>query len=639
MSPSGKKHWLSHVQGLRGLAVLAVVVFHAGIPLPGGYLGVDVFFVVSGYVITALILRELNQSNTLDLKKFYLRRIQRLLPALLVLVAVVSPLSILVLSPLGASQNSLWTGLASVFGSGNIAIQYLSGGYFGDDASVNTFLHTWSLGVEEQFYLLFPLVILLLFQIRKRSSLTPVTIGILSLSTLSATLLVLAFYVEMPFESLGVYDFYSPLGRMWEFGLGAIVATLKPPKIRSRYLSTIGWFLLLSSLVAPLSSDVLGPQQLLAASGSALLIYSGPGKAKRKSSLESKSLVFIGDISYSWYLWHWPIIVFVSLVSGQNVILMSLAAAASIVPAILSYRFVESPIRNSGWGVLISKRTFPKLALLSFSPLAISALLVVQGFFNPDIRLGQEQVVADHAPAQRSWLCALGNLSIDNVDECTWTFGNKDNPIYLIGDSQAGMFAEAAIDSAELAQSKVVISTVAGCPLLVEHAPNEICARFTRGVLLLLEQLDPGNVVISFALPGSTEVSLAAGELTQTVLNLQSIGHNVLFLEAVPNFAGGPNSFNPLSCTFHEVAVQQCGSIIPRAEAIEQGKLLQVLFSQVESKSDAQSLPTIDLVCDEAVCSTTKNGNYLYKDASHISVFASHQFSPILAEAINKLQD
>jgi hypothetical protein len=243
------------------------------------------------------------------------------------------------------------------------------------------------------------------------------------------------------------------------------------------------------------------------------------------------------------------------LVSGQNVILMSLAAAASIVPAILSYRFVENPIRNSGWGVLISKRTFPKLALLSFSSLAISALLVVQGFFNPDIRLGQEQVVADHAPAQRSWLCALGNLSIDNVDECTWAFGNRGSPIYLVGDSQAGMFAEAAIDSAELAQSNVVISTVAGCPLLVEHAPNEICARFTRGVLLLLEQLDPGNVVISFALPGSTEVSLAAGELTQTVLNLQSIGHNVLFLEAVPNFAGGPNLFNPLSCTFHEVAV------------------------------------------------------------------------------------
>jgi hypothetical protein len=404
-------------------------------------------------------------------------------------------------------------------------------------------------------------------------------------------------------------------------------------------LNIIGWFLLLASLVAPLSSDVLGPQQLLAASGSALLIYSGLGKAKRKSILESKSLVFIGDISYSWYLWHWPIIVFVSLVSGQNVILMSLAAAASIVPAILSYRFVENPIRNSGWGVLISKRTFPKLFLLSSLSLAISALLIVQGFFVPDIRLSQEQVVADHAPAQRSWLCALGNLSIDNVVECTWAFGNRGSPIYLVGDSQAGMFAEAAIDSAELAQSNVVISTVAGCPLLVEHAPNENCARFTKSVLLLLEQLDPGNVVISFALPGSTDVSLAAGELTQTVLNLQSIGHNVLFLEAVPHFGGGPNSFNPLSCTFYEVAVQQCGSVIPRSEAIEQGQLLQDLFCQVESKSDAQSLPTLDLVCDEAVCSTTKNGNYLYKDASHISVFASHQFSPILAEAINKLQD
>jgi peptidoglycan/LPS O-acetylase OafA/YrhL len=637
MSQSGKKHWLSHVQGLRGLAVLAVVVFHAGIPLPGGYLGVDVFFVVSGYVITALILRELSQSNTINLKKFYLRRIQRLLPALLVLVAVVSPLSILFLSPLGASQNSLWTGLASVFGSGNLAIQYLSGGYFGDDASVNTFLHTWSLGVEEQFYLFFPLVILLLFQIRKRKNLTPITVGILSLSTLSATLLVLAFYVEMPFESLGVYGFYSPLGRMWEFGLGAIVATLKPLKIRSRYLSTIGWFLLLSSLVAPLSSDLLGPQQLLAASGSALLIYSGLGKAKRKSILESKSLVFIGDISYSWYLWHWPIIVFASLVSGQNVILMSLAAVASIVPAIVSYRFVENPIRNSGWGVLISKRTFPKLLLLSSSSLAISALLVLQGFFNPDIRLSQEQVVADHAPAQRSWVCALGNLSIDNIDECTWNFGDTGKPVYLIGDSQAGMFAEAAIDAAELAQSKVVISTVAGCPLLVDHAPSETCARFTRTVLSLLEQLEPGTVVISFALPGSTDASLAAGELTQTVLALESVGHDVLFLEAVPHFASGTNTFNPLTCTFYEVVVKECGSVIPRSNALEQVEPMKILLDQVAKNSPAQALSTLDLVCGTTVCSTTKNGNYMYKDASHISVFASHEFSSTLSDAIKKL--
>jgi hypothetical protein len=201
------------------------------------------------------------------------------------------------------------------------------------------------------------------------------------------------------------------------------------------------------------------------------------------------------------------------------------------------------------------------------------------------------------------------------------------------------MFAEAAIDSAELAQSKVVISTVAGCPLLVEHAPNETCARFTRSVLLLLEKLEPGTVVISFAMPGSIDVSLAAGELTQTVLELQSIGHSVLFLEAVPHFTGGTRPFNPLSCSFYEVAVRQCGSVIPRSEALEQGRLLQDLLSQVVSKSAAQSVPTLDLVCDEAVCSTTKNGNYLYKDASHISVFASHQFSPILAEAISKLRD
>jgi peptidoglycan/LPS O-acetylase OafA/YrhL len=627
------------VQGLRGLAVLAVVVFHAGIPLQGGYLGVDIFFVVSGYVITALILRELKKSNKFDLKSFYLRRIKRLLPALLVLVAVISPLSILILSPLGASQNSLWTGLASVFGVGNLAIQYLSGGYFGDDASVNIFLHTWSLGVEEQFYAFFPLVILLLFQIKLRKKLNPVALGIGALSALSASLLVLAFYLEIPFEALGVYGFYSPLGRVWEFGLGALVATVKRPKFNTRYLSIFGWLLLLSSLVAPFSPAILGPQQFLAVSGSTLLIYSGMGNAKRRGILQSKPLVFIGDISYSWYLWHWPIIVFVALASDQNSSLMALSAAGSIVPAILSYRFLETPIRNSGWAELRVKRSFPKLIFITSSSLAISGLLVGQGFFNPEIRLSQQQMVADHAPAKRSWLCALGNLTIENVQECTWNFGTRGKPIYLVGDSQAGMFSEAAIDSAEMLGSNLVISTVAACPLLVDQAPSENCARFSNSVLSLLEGLEPGTVVMSFLLPSSTDPNLSARELTDTVLGLQSQGHKVLFLQAVPHFSVEPNLFNPLSCTLYKVAVKDCGSVIPRSDAIEQGAPLGNLLNQVAKNSQAQTLPTLDLVCGESFCSTTKNGNYMYKDATHISVFASHDFSQKLVSAIKKLEE
>jgi hypothetical protein len=449
----------------------------------------------------------------------------------------------------------------------------------------------------------------------------------------------LAFYFETPFESLGVYGFYSPLGRMWEFGLGAIVATMNLPTFNTRYLGIFGWLLLLSSLVAPFSPETLGPQQFLAVSGSALLIYSGLGRSKREGILKSKPLVFIGDISYSWYLWHWPIIVFVAMVSDQNSLSMALAAGVSIVPAILSYRFVETPIRNSGWKELRVKRSFPKLILITSSSLAISGLLVGQGFFNPEIRLSQQQVVADHAPSKRNWLCALGNLTLENVHECTWNFGNTGKPIYLVGDSQAGMFSEAAIDSAEQLGSSLVISTVAACPLLVDQAPSENCARFSSSVISLLEGLEPGIVVMSFLLSSSTDPNLSARELTDTVLGLQSLGHRILFLETVPHFSEESNLFNPLSCTLYEVAVKGCISEIPRSDAIEQGKPLRNLLYQVAKNSQAQTLPTLDLMCGESLCSTTKNGSYMYKDATHISVFASHEFSKNLADAIKKLED
>src|ERR1035437_3646638 len=144
------------VQGLRAIAVLLVVAFHAGLPVPGGFVGVDVFFVISGFVIAGLLLRELDTTGGVDLGRFYTRRIRRLFPALALLVAVVALVSLVLASPFGSSPLTAKTGLGAVLFTANFAIYLTTGGYFDAPAGTNALLHTWSLSVEEQFYVVFP---------------------------------------------------------------------------------------------------------------------------------------------------------------------------------------------------------------------------------------------------------------------------------------------------------------------------------------------------------------------------------------------------------------------------------------------------------------------------------------------------
>ena len=149
------------IQGLRAIAVIVVIAFHAGLPLPGGFVGVDVFFAISGFVITAMLAREWARTGTINLRQFYLRRFRRLTPALVVMLGVVMVASSLLLDPFGVQQVAAQTALGAVGLCANVVIAVISGDYFAIDAGANPLLHTWSLSVEEQFYLIFPALLVL----------------------------------------------------------------------------------------------------------------------------------------------------------------------------------------------------------------------------------------------------------------------------------------------------------------------------------------------------------------------------------------------------------------------------------------------------------------------------------------------
>ena len=329
------------VQALRGIAVLAVVAFHAGLPLRGGFLGVDVFFVVSGFVITGLILRE-SANGGFSYPRFLGRRFLRLAPALALVVVVTALLGLLLLAPIELPRVLGLTGLAAQVSGANLALPAITGDYFGTDADANPLLHTWSLGVEEQFYLFFGLaaaVVGALLHRRIRLGLTVLTVVVVA-GSLAVALTGLS-------ESLGwAAGFYGPLGRAWELGAGVLLAlaasSLRVGQrtgglLRAAGLVGIG----LSLLLIEASSGIPGPVLLLPVLATVAVLAGGladPGLLARQ-----RWLVSVGDRSYALYLWHWPLLVVAVALPGPAPVLAGAAVLLAVRGRLVEHRPVRGP--------------------------------------------------------------------------------------------------------------------------------------------------------------------------------------------------------------------------------------------------------------------------------------------------------
>jgi peptidoglycan/LPS O-acetylase OafA/YrhL len=325
------------IDGLRALAILPIVMFHAGMSaLSGGFIGVDVFFVISGFLITSIIASEMG-GGRFSLREFYKRRVVRIFPALFVMLAVVLAAGCALLLPIELAGLAKSAAAGAVFGS-NVHF-YLTADYFAPAAESQPLLHTWSLGVEEQFYLFYPLLLLLIRRVAP-GSLKAVLTGIVALSF--AACLIPRFQGET--------SFYLLPFRAWELGLGGLVALGAFPAVKSARAASVLALAGLAAVIAGLlviteSSPFPGPWAILPVGGTALLIaYGQAGPTARLLSLGP--LRFVGAISYSLYLWHWPIIVFYRLLTGAALSPLETAGliAASFVAGWLSYLLVEQPV-------------------------------------------------------------------------------------------------------------------------------------------------------------------------------------------------------------------------------------------------------------------------------------------------------
>jgi peptidoglycan/LPS O-acetylase OafA/YrhL len=435
-----KMRYRSDIDGLRALAVLPVVFYHAGFGFPGGFVGVDVFFVISGYLITGILWRAY-ESGTFSLASFWERRIRRILPPLvLVLFASLIAGWLILLQEdfklLGAS-----TVAQSLFAA-NIHL-WRESGYFQEPAELNPLLHTWSLAVEEQFYLLLPL----LFLIRRLSK--PVLIVLLA--AVAALSLALSIYCSYRFPSA---NFYLLPTRAWELLCGSLLALSGQCLTRGRWMNEgAGWLGLVlmagSMFLYENSMRFPGLAALPPCVGSLMVIWSGGhGSSTVAKLLSIRPLVFIGLISYPLYLWHWPLLVFGKWWAMQWSGLISegeLSAgfrwslvAVSIILATLSWRFIERPIRQRCW--LRTRLGVFVFGVASLLFLCAVGAVVWKGNGYPD-RFSQEVRTFLEASLDRGSFQA-SNLSIDDAKEGRFVAlgvdrGKKPADFLVWGDSHA----------------------------------------------------------------------------------------------------------------------------------------------------------------------------------------------------------
>jgi len=445
------------IDGLRTLAVLPVILFHAKIPgFAGGYVGVDIFFVISGFLITSLLLREYEEKR-FSILSFYDRRIRRILPALGFMLLVVSIAAALIMLPTRLS------GYAASMASAAISVSNIwfwhSADYFAPSSELNPLLHTWSLGVEEQFYVVLPLMIWGFIRLGLSRHLIWLfaVFGLLSLGL-----------AQWLVGRDPVAAFYLLPTRAWELLLGSVLAASKPWKLSRNQAEMLAWagVLMVAVSIVAYDSQMLFPgvAALVPCAGAGLVIQVGRNQETSLSRILSlPALVFIGLISYSLYLWHWPLLVLprVFLLRDLEPAEIALSLGATLIMAVISWRYVEQPIRRNTFRL---PRLSPALSSVAYA----TAGMVVFVAAAIVLRTG----LPDRVPDVVEKLDAMGSARLDELvcekgPHCVEEIAGKPK-IVLWGDSHALHYAKAFEDLAARHGMSLSLQAAPGCAPLVD---------------------------------------------------------------------------------------------------------------------------------------------------------------------------
>lgn len=534
-SPARTKY-RADIDGLRAIAVLSVMLFHGGVTaLSGGYVGVDVFFVISGFVIATKLLEEIDEGK-FSIASFYVRRIRRIVPALVATILFCYVAALIFFLP-DAFENFSKSVIATATFVSNMFF-WQNSGYFETSALDRPLLHTWSLAIEEQFYIIIPIVLFFLVTRLRRWTFEIFALG-------AAASLALSIFVT---NKAPTANFFVLPTRAWELLLGVMVALIPWPPISNRVLRELGAAAALGLIIfAVLTYTSATPFPGLAAFvptfGTAALIYLGKTGESTfvASGLSHRPVVGIGLISYSLYMIHWPIIVFARyfLLQDLNAWEISAALGTSFVLAYLSYRFIERPFRRPSRPLSQPRLFAATAAILGGLCLLGAAGVATDGahFLHPDF--AQSSAAASAGPDL--WLtkrCFLEDQAASAWagDMCVRTSGASRNAL-LWGDSFAAQYIPGLINNQQNLTRNIVEYTFAGCPpvLSYESYARPGCHDFNSRVFDIIAHYHIDTVVLSARWDELRERGLEG--LTDTIAQLRAKGLNVYVIGQSPMFA------------------------------------------------------------------------------------------------------
>ena len=586
------------IDGLRAFAVGPVVLFHAGVPwFSGGFVGVDIFFVISGFLITGILVREMEEASY-SISGFYERRIRRIFPALFALLAFVLITAPLVLLP-SEYREFPKEALGALFFIANIVF-WRESGYFSDDAEVKPLLHTWSLGVEEQFYIFIPLILWFVLRHASRWRIP------LMLAMFATSLALSAWFTPTKMAAA----FYLLPSRAWELLAGSLLAMGFPRQVQWRWLreviASLGLFLLLAAVfLYDARTPFPGLAALLPVAGAAMVLHSAPGTVAGRL-LSQKLPVMIGLMSYSLYLWHWPLTVYFrdwNLLNGAAGIV--LLVAASLVAGWASWRFVELPFRT--------RTRFPVPRLMKWSS-AGAALLIALALastatdgwpsrFSPEIQR-YDMAREDYSPTRSR--CHINGGLPDPERFCR--LGDANPHVALWGDSHGTELAAAIAD----AGVPIFSITYSSCPPAQDLAiaVRPFCLEHNRRVLdFLAHNNDVSTVVLAARYPERQAGTY--GAVRRSIDTLVNAGKHVIVVGPIP--------------TAHQN--------IPNA--LSRGREPSFAYDGPDRAEFAARFPSsVSIVmpsesfCADGTCSMSVGNGALLFDDQHFTMTAARAFAP-----------
>ena len=643
------------IQALRAIAVVAVVINHSKIALPSGFIGVDMFFVISGFLITQHLYKELNNNGIISLRSFYARRIMRILPPAIIILIITLLLSLSFLSPVQLMSN-LYDGLWATFSWLNYRLGLNGSNYFGNNQAVSPFQHFWSLCVEEQFYFVWPLVMLAVFRQFGLSNLCKALNW--TLLAIIVITLGLSIWTTNNNPSLAYFGLHT---RAWQLAIGAWLAInlkyfVNIKNITGQILFWLGTVILGFGLwVINESTAYPSWWALIPTLATVLIIASGSNPTKnptiQQKIFELPILQYLGNISYSWYLVHWPVMVVMFYNIGESIQPSDkiLSIIIGFVLTVIFYHSVEKPIRFNRYFKDNQKRIFA----LGISLITVCALLFSLAFFYQNrntetnsrpkltktsdlkIKIQESAKLTQLSPQLNSFLPQLGqdkykgcfsereNTVIEEQMTCTLGDTTSKRTMILIGDSHAWQWTQAWSNIALKHKFKLITFTKSSCAMQDIIPEYSACVSWRNQVFERMRSIKPDIIIAS----GMTYNESTTENYREYLLKLKSISNKIISMQDTPY----PTLNVPECLPKNLNNIANCSFQRSKATFASEARARDIAIVR---ELGIQTINPFDWFCTETICPPVIDGIFVYFDVNHISTTYADYLTNILDNEI-----